>query len=405
MFGIGVNKKRQSKQELSEQSSIIKGLRDKFRGVHLLIIDEISMVDVQLLEIVDQRLRQALSNDDPFGGISILAMGDFMQLPPVGSTPLYLAMQQPQCLLRPELLQWTRIQFTVQERAREDPAHTAMLNRWRDISVTDAPVRRTDITSIKVLSREDIVADPTWWDAPIIVSHNNLREHVIKELVCNYARRHSLCILSWNCSLYLPGRSREPLGDQFASKAKDLYDHCPELTQYFVCGAPGYLCDENICPPLGIANGTSIRLVSLSFADQDLAAEVENRMSAARPGEIIQLASPPLAVNVELTGAGPAWPAEVSMVPGRRILPLHLRRESLVHNKIALANYTYFPFELAFALTYHKLQGQTVQKIILDINPHKKGIPLAALYVGFASLLTSGCSLQQRSRNFRDYKS
>ena len=49
----------------------------------LIIIDEISMVRADLLDMIDKSMRTALAVDKPFGGKLILAVGDLYQLPPV----------------------------------------------------------------------------------------------------------------------------------------------------------------------------------------------------------------------------------------------------------------------------------------------------------------------------------
>ena len=51
--------------------------------LRLLIIDEISMVGSSLFKWVDQRLRQIKKDERPFGGVSVVLLGDFNQLPPV----------------------------------------------------------------------------------------------------------------------------------------------------------------------------------------------------------------------------------------------------------------------------------------------------------------------------------
>ena len=48
-----------------------------------LIIDEISMVRADTFDFIDRFLRMAKENDQPFGGVQIIAVGDFFQLPPV----------------------------------------------------------------------------------------------------------------------------------------------------------------------------------------------------------------------------------------------------------------------------------------------------------------------------------
>ncbi|CCE30597.1 uncharacterized protein CPUR_04446 [Claviceps purpurea 20.1] len=55
-----------------------------------IILDEKSMIGLRTLYNVDQRLCQVNAKPDtPFGGMSVLLSGDFVQLPPVFDKPLY----------------------------------------------------------------------------------------------------------------------------------------------------------------------------------------------------------------------------------------------------------------------------------------------------------------------------
>ncbi len=56
---------------------------ERWRNCSVLVIDEISMLDRHLFELLDEIARTVRGNDLPFGGIQLLAVGDFMQLPPV----------------------------------------------------------------------------------------------------------------------------------------------------------------------------------------------------------------------------------------------------------------------------------------------------------------------------------
>jgi ATP-dependent DNA helicase PIF1 len=48
-----------------------------------LIIDEVSMVRSDMLDFIDRFLRFVKHVDEPFGGIQVIAVGDFFQLPPI----------------------------------------------------------------------------------------------------------------------------------------------------------------------------------------------------------------------------------------------------------------------------------------------------------------------------------
>lgn len=52
----------------------------------LLIIDEVSMLTAELLDKLNQLAKKIRSNQKPFGGIQVMFVGDFYQLPPVNKT-------------------------------------------------------------------------------------------------------------------------------------------------------------------------------------------------------------------------------------------------------------------------------------------------------------------------------
>jgi len=56
---------------------------DLYAGIDCIVIDEISMVRADLLDCVDSFLRTVLRTEEPFGGIQMIFLGDLYQLPPV----------------------------------------------------------------------------------------------------------------------------------------------------------------------------------------------------------------------------------------------------------------------------------------------------------------------------------
>ena len=57
--------------------------RNILNAADVLIIDEISMVAPDLLDAIDILARTARHNNEPFGGLQVVAIGDLFQLPPV----------------------------------------------------------------------------------------------------------------------------------------------------------------------------------------------------------------------------------------------------------------------------------------------------------------------------------
>ena len=70
-----------------EKKQIIKSL-------DLLVIDEISMVRADLLDAVDSTLRRHRRNNQPFGGVQLLMIGDLHQLSPVAKRDEWQLLQQ-----------------------------------------------------------------------------------------------------------------------------------------------------------------------------------------------------------------------------------------------------------------------------------------------------------------------
>ncbi len=80
------NKQRQFRFS-NEKKRIIQSL-------DLLVIDEISMVRADLLDAVDATLRRHRRNNQPFGGVQLLMIGDLHQLSPVAKQDEWQLLQQ-----------------------------------------------------------------------------------------------------------------------------------------------------------------------------------------------------------------------------------------------------------------------------------------------------------------------
>ena len=58
----------------------------------MVVVDEVSMLSTQFLVLLDTRLRSMYKSDQTFGGISVLLIGDFIQLPVTTGRDLWSVM-------------------------------------------------------------------------------------------------------------------------------------------------------------------------------------------------------------------------------------------------------------------------------------------------------------------------
>ncbi len=85
--GMGIAKKLNKKQ--IRKILMWEELLERIKNAQVLIIDEISMLDADCLDLVDKICKAVKNPFSPFGGIQIVLCGDFFQLPPVSKDSLF----------------------------------------------------------------------------------------------------------------------------------------------------------------------------------------------------------------------------------------------------------------------------------------------------------------------------
>ena len=81
MLGLGKKTPEEMLQGIRMRGK--SGPLGKWRALHMLVIDEISMMSAELFEKISALLSLLRRNPAPFGGIQLILSGDFAQLPPV----------------------------------------------------------------------------------------------------------------------------------------------------------------------------------------------------------------------------------------------------------------------------------------------------------------------------------
>ena len=142
------------------------------------------------------------------------------------------------------------------------------------------------------------------------------------------------------------------------------------LRGFFVRGAPCVL-SENLCTTLGYAKGTQGIFESVVWDPNE--GEVPDINSL--PRGVLTTVMQPKFILVRVKG---------KLIPiGTCNAAIETRR----NEKIRVTNFRKHPVDLLFAVTYHKVQGVTLDKLILSINKHPNyllRLALSSLYVGIS---------------------
>ncbi|MBP6857820.1 MAG: AAA family ATPase [Candidatus Pacebacteria bacterium] len=106
----------------------------RINNAKVLIIDEVSMLSAQTLSMVDVVCRTLRGHPEPFGGLQVILVGDFFQLPPISKlgSPAHFAYQSPS---------WKNLKlitcYLTEQHRQEDQSLLSLLSAIRSNSVED----------------------------------------------------------------------------------------------------------------------------------------------------------------------------------------------------------------------------------------------------------------------------
>jgi hypothetical protein len=109
-------------------------IRSKLRKLKVVLIDEISMVGSGMFNFVNLRLQQIMGSKMPFGGVSIIAVGDLFQLQPVFDKWIFENSNKDYGPLALNVWQeyFEMYELTQIMRQKEDKQFAELLNRLRE---------------------------------------------------------------------------------------------------------------------------------------------------------------------------------------------------------------------------------------------------------------------------------
>ena len=115
-------------------SDRLNTIRAKLRKLKVVFIDEISMVGSGMFNFLNLRLQQIMGSKEPFGGITVITVGDLFQLKPVFDRWIFEAPNTSYSALATNLWAnfFTLFELTDIMRQKDDKQFAELLNRLRE---------------------------------------------------------------------------------------------------------------------------------------------------------------------------------------------------------------------------------------------------------------------------------
>ncbi|EAQ86310.1 hypothetical protein CHGG_07563 [Chaetomium globosum CBS 148.51] len=349
---------------LTETPTVLGNLQRVFAGVRYLVIDEKSMLGLKTLGWIDRRLREIFpeKNDFFFGGLSVILIGDFFQLPPVLNKPIYAEYDR--------LMKEMEVAGLNAYRAFEHSVFLETIQRQHgadQAGFRDALVELRQ-ARVSVTGWELLVSRCASNLSPRVQAGfaNAVRIYPTREKVRSYNHDHMVDLNS--PALYVEATHQ---GDG-ASKAESK-DAGNLSSRFPVCIGARVMLTRNIWNPVGLVNGAQGTVHDIGWAE------------GADP-----LRDPPLVIMVALDKyTGPPYytrDVELQDGQGRLVVPiLQVRQDFTLKNKTC--SRTQFPLVVAYAITVHKSQGITLPKVVCDISEREFASGLSYVAVSRASRL------------------
>lgn len=147
--GIGIKQGLKSKD--IDRIAMNKRITKRIQKARVLIIDEASMINGQTLEDIDQVCQAVKSSPDPFGGLQVVLVGDFFQLPPVKNDGDAFAFMSPA---------WARLQpvpcYITEQHRQTDDVFLNILSALRENAITSQHRKHLD-SRCELPSRESAI--------------------------------------------------------------------------------------------------------------------------------------------------------------------------------------------------------------------------------------------------------
>lgn len=330
----------------------LDNMRVKFRSLKIVFIDEVSMVGNKMFNYINLRLQEIFAKGVPFGGISIIAIGDLFQLKPVFDGWIFENLTEGYGPLATNL--WTDLfrvfELTEIMRQKEDKNFAELLNRLREGKHNDNDINmlKTRICTEEIQNLNSI---PHLFTTNIKVNFHNSQAY-------EKADSHNKCIVSALDAVTgdVSSEIKNAILLQISDDPSKTMGLCKELQ--LVTDLPAEVC-ININVQDGLTNGSPCIVKKLDYRVMG-----SNRCSIVWvlfDDPVIGFSARQKYCNLYTEDISKDWTPILEVT----------KKFTVGRHKSCHVTRRQFPLRLACAKTIHKAQGSTLNNVVLDLGKRK----------------------------------
>lgn len=325
----------------------------ELNGISLLIFDEISMVRSDTFEMMHEICKAAKQNDLPFGGIPVVIVGDLFQLPPVVSSEAeqeYLTNEYGGIyffnshVIKSNLSKIRLYELSHSYRQQSDKLYADLLDAFRRPLTPDEKVEIIETLNSRVV--KDIPDDAVY------IASSNSQVHTINNFMLSQLPGEMKFVDSIYKIRLSDGSGYVQLTHNDLPTDKPI---CPIMIPahydgrlYFKPGAKVVFCKSSRY--WGYSNGDFGKIIGFDGYSFTICKDSD--------GSIVQCPNPKDRYKMS------------QMTDYRYEMEYDSQKHLLKRIKPYIQKTTQYPIKLAYAFTIHKAQGQTYDKIVLDLSSH-----------------------------------
>ena len=341
--------KKYNQLNQSMNSDELNTFRTKYRNLSVIIIDEISMVGNKMLNFIDSRLKELTGTSRPFGGKSIIAVGDLYQLQPVGDSWIFNDLSHGPQILATNLWQehFQMYELTQIMRQRDDLHFADLLNRLRVNELTE-------IDRLEIYQHMVSPADSRYQkNVPHLFMENKFVDDFNDEIIKQLSGPKTTIQSHDTVVADLPKSTKERLLSHIPKDASKTANLSHSLTI-----AEGMIYDiaVNLDVNDGLANGSTC-----------IAKRIEYRMHQSKRPSIVWVL-----FDDEKIGSCARQKYRHLYTPNidTKWTPIFEVNRNFMYNYKSYQRIQ-FPLKASAAKTVHKAQGSTVDRLVIDLKQNK----------------------------------